>query len=106
VSSLFDPVRVTAHLRDAGLPSAQGDIAEDLRNVSSSVVRVVERLARSYTRCNPICLQDDFLSVIFDDPAWPSVLKAALLSGIVKEEIRPAHGSRRSFIRKLVRSEE
>lgn len=106
VSSLFDPVKITECLSEMKLPSAQGLITEDVRAVSPEVIKLVERLARAYARCNPICLQDDFLTGIFEEPTWPGVMKAALSSGIIKEEVRPAHGTRRNFIRKLVRSEE
>jgi hypothetical protein len=104
--ALYDPRLIHRYLKEAGLPSAQADVLEDVRKIDPAVVRLVERLAKAYSRCNPICAQDNFLTGIFDDPSWPEVKRIALASNIIKEENRQAHGSRREFFRKMVQPDD
>jgi len=103
----YEPRDVLEILREMGLPSLEGG-GEDviLANVPGEVQELIGRLVRAYTKCNPLCLQDDYLGAIFSSDIWPQVLKAGEESGVLRMERRAANGPRREFVRRLVRPED
>lgn len=106
ITQIFDPLKVNAELKSVGLPSALSEEQAAARSVDTHVVNLVERLARAYTRCNPVCVQDTTFGQMFNDALWPEVERIAIDSQIVKQEARAAHGPRRKFLRRLVLPED
>ncbi|WP_242107127.1 NACHT domain-containing protein [Luteimonas aquatica] len=102
IVQLFDPTKVRGELNARGFPAAKASDPSAVRNVSDDVVRLVDRLARAYTRCNPVCVQDRTFAGIFDDVRWGGVERVAIDSGVVRSETRSAHGPRRKFLRRTV----
>jgi hypothetical protein len=105
IASIYDPERIQKYLKAADFPAAQLVEVVAVRDVDPVVVRLVERLAKAYSRCNPICAQDEYMASIFHDSNWPAVMKVAVAEGIIKPEDRDAHGARRQFFRKKVQPE-
>lgn len=102
----YDPTVIERELRLLGLPALQHQEEPMARDVADGVLKIVSRLARAYSKCNPICEQDEYLGGIFSNSHWSEIRKAAIANGILKEEVRPAHGSRRNFYRIQVSPEE
>jgi len=106
IRTIYEPHAALGLLRALGLPSAQASDVQEVRAVSGQVVELVDRLARAYAKCNPICVQDDYLAGIFDQDLWPKVQKIGEETGVLRAEIRAANGPRREFVRRLVRPED
>lgn len=100
--AIFDPRDLVLHLAQASLPSVEVRDEVHARAVDGNVVDMIERLARAYTRCNPICVQDDYLHSIFEHEFSDEVVEIGEQVGVFRREIRAANGPRRNFVRRLV----
>ena len=99
---LYDPIAVVNALKDCGADisdprAVAGQIACRLR---PELVQLMERLMRAYRRANPVCTADKNLSHLFRASEWPSLQKALIRHGIVKEESRGTGGKRKTFLRR------
>jgi hypothetical protein len=106
VQSIYDPYVLVERLLELGLPSLKGIDKPRVRAIDSGVMDIVERIARAFGKCNPICLQDDYLQHIFTQTKWQDILAIGLETEIFRLEKRPANGPRRKFLRRLVRPED
>jgi len=106
IRTVYEPRMVLEILSDLGLPSAETSEQAAIRQVPEAVHELVGKLVRAYAKCNPICVQDEYLSQIFASEYWSQLLKVGLEAGVLKEEARAANGPRRHFIRRLVRPED
>lgn len=106
VRVVYEPHEVIELLAERGLPSVQEMERTPIRGVAQSVIKVIDRLTRAYAKCNPICVQDDYLSPIFRASEWPELERLATETGVLKKEVRAANGPRRDFLRRLVRPED
>jgi hypothetical protein len=98
---VFTPEEILALLRECGAPI--GLEAEDVsyrRNVSVSVVRLLEKLAMVYSSRNPVCLVDDNLKRLFGAPEWARIEKLLIGEGLANREHRPTGGAPKDFLRK------
>ncbi len=66
---------------------------------AQEVIDLLHKLIRQYRRANVLCVQDDTLARMFQDPNWQVLCQMLIGHGIISEEIRPTSGKRKSFIR-------
>ncbi len=92
---IWDPVRLTATLRDlhAVLPEPTS------RSVDSEVVRVVERLARAFLKSVFVATEDDVNAGFMRSRAWPRVLVALERHELLVAERRATSGRGKIFYR-------
>jgi hypothetical protein len=106
VRTFYEPRACVDLLRELGLPAAQNAGVDVIRGVDEEIIELIDRLARAYAKCNPICVQDDYLEGIFENKHWQAVQRIGEEAGVIRAEVRAANGPRRDFIRRLVRPED
>jgi hypothetical protein len=106
VRAVYDPASVKVVLRKLGVDGIPEEQENSIRNVTDDVLSIVERVARVYSRCNPVSFEDEQNSSVSMSPFWPQLKRIYLEAGILKSEVRAAHGPRREFLRRTVRFED
>jgi len=66
---------------------------------AQSIIDLLQRVLRKYRQSNLLCLEDDRLIRLFQDPSWPTLHRLMVRHQIVAEETRQASGSRKTFLR-------
>jgi len=65
-------------------------------------VDLLQRIVSKYRQSNLLCLEDDRLIRLFQDPSWPSLRDLLVDHQIVVEESRQTSGSKKTFFRTKV----
>ncbi len=104
---VYDPAAVRQVLVQCGaaLPPSATSVST-ARNVPERFERLLERLARSYRRMNPVCTGDDTLRTLFQDRAWPTLENLLVRNGVVTREHRATKGQPKVFLRRQFLAEE
>lgn len=72
------------------------------RDIADSVITVVEKVARHYSRSNMLCIDDGAIGAVAESPEWHRVIQAAEESGVVRREPRATSGRPKLFYRRMV----
>ena len=102
---VYAPQEAAALLRECGVDVGVAEEAR-IRNVSSELVSLVERLMHAYERANIVCDGDDRLGGIFGHPKWVTLRERLVEFGIVKVEARAARGPVKNLFRRLFAPDE
>ncbi|MBL8136981.1 MAG: pentapeptide repeat-containing protein [Acidobacteria bacterium] len=98
---VYDPNEVRQILVQCGAATAPSEAsASTVRNIPERFERLLERLARSYRRMNPVCTSDDTLRSLFQDGSWPALEAALVRHGVVTREHRATKGQQKLFLRR------
>lgn len=105
-ATVFDPRKVRDFLVQCGTVAAEAPVPE-IRPVSAGAVEIVDLLARTYRRANPVCVEDPKLQDVGNRREWPEIRKALLASGVVSiDRPRQTSGQRKEFLRRQVLPEQ
>lgn len=107
VRQVFDPIALSDLLISIGAEAPKGRSEDELSwGVEPDAVKFVERVARAYSKCNPVSFEDDQFPSVASSGYWQDFRRAAIESGVLTPEVRAAHGPRREFLRRQVRMED
>ncbi|MFI0114218.1 MULTISPECIES: NACHT domain-containing protein [Streptomyces griseus group] len=91
---------ILRRLRACGLGADIDEVRT--RDIADSVVAVVEKIARHYSRSNMLCTDDGAVGALAVTPVGQRVLNAAEDSGVVRREPRATSGRPKVFYRRMV----
>lgn len=104
---VYDPVDVRQVLVQCGaMPAPSETDVSTVRDVPERFERLIERLARTYRRMNPVCTADDTQRSLFQDKAWPTLETLLVRNGVVTREHRATKGQPKVFLRRQFLPEE
>jgi hypothetical protein len=108
IRGVYDPNEVRRILVSCGtIPeTSEDEVATTVRPVPATYMTLLERLARAYSRTNPICTHDDTRKALFRDSSWPELERLLLRHGVVTLETRATSGRRKPFLRRQYLPEE
>ena len=97
--TIYAPMEIVRVLGECG---ATVQVTEDTqtREVPSGLRTLLDRLIRAYERTNPVCMGDERLKGLLDDPQWTVLRKHLIEHGVVKSETRATSGPRKEFLRR------
>ena len=101
----YDPSYIGTTLKDCGAPISVSGEAKGF-NVSQDDIALLERLMRAYHRANPVCVEDDNLKNLFENPRWKRLQSLLDKHQVVTIESRPAGGRPKRFLRRQFRPEQ
>jgi len=104
----YGPVEVRETLASCGMEYLVTRVPIARLAVRADILELLDRIVRAYQRSNPISVNEDEArtTAIFRSPDWPRVEQLLLESGVATREFRSTRGSKRSFLRRQVNSEE
>ena len=97
--TIYDPKEIVRILGDCGANVGPQDEKNE-RNVPSTMLDLLQRLTRAYSRANPICDGDPHLKSLFNDPEWSILQEHLIEHGLVRLERRHASGPSKKFLRR------
>jgi len=97
---IFSPSEMRRLLHAAGMPAMEEARPQvTYSRQAQSIIDLLQRVLRKYRQSNLLCLEDDRLIRLFQDPSWPTLHRLMVRHQIVAEETRQASGSRKTFLR-------
>jgi hypothetical protein len=97
---IFSPSEMRRLLHAAGMPGMEEERPEvTYSDRAQRVINLLQRVLRKYRQSNLLCLEDDNLIRLFQDPSWPTLRRLLVKHQIVTEETRETSGSRKMFLR-------
>lgn len=96
----YDPSVVAEALKECGAPVPTDPRGPSGPKVSSDYRELLERLMRAYHRANPLCIGDQNLKGIFDDPEWETLERLLIRHSLVSKEPRTTKGQTTLFLRR------
>lgn len=104
---VYDPTELRQILAQCGaVPPQSPTSVSTLRTIPSRYEHLLEKLARTYRRTNPVCTSDDTLRSIFRDESWSSLENLLVRNGVVTREQRATKGQPKVFLRRQFLPEE
>jgi hypothetical protein len=104
---VYDPAELRQILAQCGaVPPPSPTTVSTLRTISSKYEHLLEKLARTYRRTNPVCTSDDTLRSLFRDESWPTLENLLVRNGVVTREQRATKGQPKVFLRRQFLPEE
>src|SRR5204862_2357938 len=104
---VYDPTELRQILAQCGaVPPLSPTSASTLRKIPSRDEHLLEKLARTYRRTNPVCTSDDTLRTLFRDESWSSLENLLVRNGVVTREQRATKGQPKVFLRRQFLPEE
>jgi hypothetical protein len=99
---VFSPSDMKEILYKCGMPGMKAVLDVRYSAKAERMIRLLQKVAQKYQRTNLICLEDDTLVNIFQDPNWPALRKLLIDNGIVAEESRQTSGAKKTFLRNKI----
>lgn len=104
---IYDPTELRQVLVQCGAATPLSSTSQStLRTVPERYERLLERLARSYRRMNPVCTGDDTLRSLFRDESWQVLETLLVRNRVVTREHRATKGQPKVFLRRQFLPEE
>jgi hypothetical protein len=104
---VYDPSEVHQILAQCGaMPPPSPTSVSTIRRIPSKFEHLLEKLARTYRRTNPVCTSDDTLRTLFGDASWPTLENLLVRNGVVTREKRSTKGQPKVFLRRQFLPEE
>lgn len=101
--AVYSPGDMRRLLHRAGVPGmAEEPPVVRYSEKAQQHIDLLQRIVSKYRQSNLLCLEDDRLLRLFQDPTWPSLRRLLLSHQIVGEESRQTSGSRKTFFRNKV----
>lgn len=96
----YDPSDVAKVLKECGAPIPSDPQGRSGPKVPSEYRELLRRLMRAYHRANPVCIGDQNLKGIFDDPGWETLERLLIRHNLVSKETRSTKGQTTHFLRR------
>ncbi len=97
---LYSPGEMRRLLHRAGMPGMGETVPPiEYSKKAQDIIDLLQRVVQKYRQSNLLCLEDDKIIRLFQDPSWPDLHKLLADHQIVGEETRQASGSRKTFLR-------
>ncbi len=97
---IFSPSEMRRLLHRAGMPGMEEEAPQvSYSRKAEGLIDLMQRVVQKYRQSNLLCLEDDRLFRLFQDPSWATLQRLLIKHEIVAEESRQTSGSKKSFLR-------